>query len=56
MLRRVFITAEDVNAAFRKAAEGPLKGVLPLVSVDFRCTHVSSTIHSSLTMVMAHGR
>ncbi|EOY15330.1 Glyceraldehyde-3-phosphate dehydrogenase B subunit [Theobroma cacao] len=51
------ITAEDVNAAFRKAAEGPLKGVLdvcdvPLVSVDFRCSDVSSTIDSSLTMVM----
>ncbi|XP_058224224.1 glyceraldehyde-3-phosphate dehydrogenase B, chloroplastic-like isoform X1 [Rhododendron vialii] len=51
------ITAEDVNAAFRKAAEGPLKGILavcdvPLVSVDFRCSDVSSTIDSSLTMVM----
>ncbi|KAF2310247.1 hypothetical protein GH714_007401 [Hevea brasiliensis] len=51
------ITAEDVNAAFRKAAEGPLKGILdvcdvPLVSADFRCTDVSSTIDSSLTMVM----
>ncbi|XP_022725094.1 glyceraldehyde-3-phosphate dehydrogenase B, chloroplastic-like isoform X2 [Durio zibethinus] len=51
------ISAEDVNAAFRKAVEGPLKGVLdvcdvPLVSVDFRCSDVSSTIDSSLTMVM----
>ncbi|GFP92959.1 glyceraldehyde-3-phosphate dehydrogenase b chloroplastic [Phtheirospermum japonicum] len=51
------LTAEDVNAAFRKAAEGPLAGVLavcdvPLVSVDFRCSDVSSTIDSSLTMVM----
>ncbi|XWS26037.1 hypothetical protein CRYUN_Cryun27aG0118900 [Craigia yunnanensis] len=51
------ISAEDVNAAFRKAAAGPLKGVLevcdvPLVSVDFRCSDVSSTIDSSLTMVM----
>ncbi|GLT31322.1 hypothetical protein SLA2020_060650 [Shorea laevis] len=51
------ITAEDVNVAFRKAAEGPLKGILavcdvPLVSVDFRCSNVSSTIDSSLTMVM----
>lgn len=51
------ITADDVNAAFRKAADGPLKGVLavcdiPLVSVDFKCTDVSSTIDSSLTMVM----
>ncbi|CAA3031854.1 glyceraldehyde-3-phosphate dehydrogenase B, chloroplastic, partial [Olea europaea subsp. europaea] len=51
------ITAEDVNAAFRKAADGPLKSILavcdvPLVSVDFRCTDVSSTIDFSLTMVM----
>ncbi|KAJ6816877.1 glyceraldehyde-3-phosphate dehydrogenase B, chloroplastic isoform X1 [Iris pallida] len=51
------ITAEDVNAAFRRAADGPLKGILavcdiPLVSVDFRCSDVSSTIDASLTMVM----
>ncbi|GKV33436.1 hypothetical protein SLEP1_g41953 [Rubroshorea leprosula] len=51
------ITAEDVNAAFRKVAEGPLKGILAvcdvlLVSVDFRCSDISSTIDSSLTMVM----
>nr|GMD41983.1 glyceraldehyde-3-phosphate dehydrogenase B, chloroplastic [Ipomoea batatas] len=51
------LTAEDINAAFRKASDGPLKGVLdvcdaPLVSVDFRCSDVSSTIDSSLTMVM----
>ncbi|RRT65178.1 hypothetical protein B296_00041237 [Ensete ventricosum] len=51
------MAAEDVNNAFRKAAQGPLKGILavcdvPLVSVDFRCSDVSSTIDSSLTMVM----
>ncbi|XP_031475518.1 glyceraldehyde-3-phosphate dehydrogenase GAPB, chloroplastic-like [Nymphaea colorata] len=51
------MTDEDVNAAFRAAASGPLKGILdvcdvPLVSVDFRCSDVSSTIDSSLTMVM----
>lgn len=51
------ITADDVNAAFRKAADGPLQGILqvcdvPLVSVDFRCSDVSSTIDASLTMVM----
>jgi glyceraldehyde-3-phosphate dehydrogenase (NADP+) (phosphorylating) len=49
--------AEEVNAAFRDASAGPLKGILavcdePLVSVDFRCSDVSSTIDSSLTMVM----
>lgn len=51
------LTAEDVNEAFRKAANGPMKGILdvcdaPLVSVDFRCSDVSSTIDSALTMVM----
>ena len=49
--------AEEVNDAFRSAAAGPMKGILavsdePLVSVDFRCTDVSTTIDSSLTMVM----
>jgi len=49
--------AEEVNAAFREAADGPLKGVLgvtdePLVSCDFRCSDDSTTIDSSLTMVM----
>ncbi|XP_024388734.1 glyceraldehyde-3-phosphate dehydrogenase A, chloroplastic [Physcomitrium patens] len=50
--------AEEVNQAFRDACQTEqLKGVLavcdePLVSVDFRCTDVSSTVDSSLTMVM----
>ncbi|RRT69036.1 hypothetical protein B296_00014775, partial [Ensete ventricosum] len=49
--------AEEVNAAFRDAAEKELKGILsvcdePLVSVDFRCSDVSSTVDASLTMVM----
>ena len=49
--------AEEVNAAFREAAAGYAKGILavcdePLVSVDFRCSDVSTTIDSSLTMVM----
>ena len=49
--------AEEVNQAFRTAAAGPMDGILavcdePLVSVDFRCTDVSSTVDSSLTMVM----
>jgi len=49
--------AEEVNAAFREAANGPQKGVLavvdePLVSVDYRCTDVSTSIDASLTMVM----
>lgn len=49
--------AEEVNQAFRDAASKDLNGILavcdePLVSVDFRCSDVSSTIDSSLTMVM----
>ena len=49
--------AEEVNAAFREAAAGPMKGVLhvsdePLVSKDFACTDQSTSIDSSLTMVM----
>jgi glyceraldehyde-3-phosphate dehydrogenase (NADP+) (phosphorylating) len=49
--------AEEVNNAFKEAAAGPMKGVLavceePLVSVDFRCTDVSTSIDASLTMVM----
>ncbi|MEC4806547.1 MAG: type I glyceraldehyde-3-phosphate dehydrogenase [Jaaginema sp. PMC 1079.18] len=48
---------EQVNDAFKTAAEGPLKGILaynelPLVSCDFRKTDVSSTLDASLTMVM----
>nr|BAK02737.1 predicted protein [Hordeum vulgare subsp. vulgare] len=49
--------AEEVNQAFRDAAANELKGILdvcdePLVSVDFRCSDVSSTIDASLSMVM----
>jgi glyceraldehyde-3-phosphate dehydrogenase (NADP+) (phosphorylating) len=49
--------AEEVNEAFREYARGPMAGILditdePLVSVDFRCTDVSTTIDASLTMVM----
>jgi glyceraldehyde-3-phosphate dehydrogenase (NADP+) (phosphorylating) len=51
------VTADEVNAAFREAANGKLKGILavsdePLVSIDFRCTDVSTTIDAALTMVM----
>eukprot|EP00177_Eucheuma_denticulatum_P006718 GFKZ01012211.1.p1 GENE.GFKZ01012211.1~~GFKZ01012211.1.p1 ORF type:complete len:385 (-),score=57.95 GFKZ01012211.1:192-1304(-) len=49
--------AEEVNAAFKEASEGPMKGVLevtsePLVSIDFKGTFQSSTVDESLTMVM----
>ncbi len=50
-------TADDVNAAFRKAAAGPLKGVLavsdePLVSADYIGNLYSSTVDAELTTVM----
>ena len=51
------LRARQVNEAFRDAAKGAQAGILavvdePLVSVDFRCTDVSTSIDSSLTMVM----
>ncbi|MFN3927329.1 MAG: type I glyceraldehyde-3-phosphate dehydrogenase [Pseudanabaenaceae cyanobacterium] len=49
--------AQEVNEALRAAAEGPLKGILdyselPLVSIDYRGTDVSSIVDASLTMVL----
>lgn len=51
------VTAEEVNAAFQAAAEGPLKGILaysdePLVSGDYNGNPASSTIDALSTMVM----
>ncbi|MCE5228791.1 type I glyceraldehyde-3-phosphate dehydrogenase [bacterium] len=51
-------TAEEINAALKKAAAGPLKGILavcdePLVSVDFVHDPHSSIIDSALTKVIA---
>jgi glyceraldehyde 3-phosphate dehydrogenase len=50
-------TVEAVNAAFREAAAGPLKGILgvsdePLVSTDFRGDTRSSIIDAESTMVL----
>ena len=50
-------TAEEVNAAFKAAAEGKLKGILgyeetPLVSMDFRGDSRSSIVDAALTTVM----
>jgi len=50
-------TSEEVNAAFKKAADGPLKGILeyvevPLVSIDFRGNPHSSIIDAPYTKVM----
>lgn len=51
------VTAEEVNAAFKAAAEGDLKGILgyseePLVSGDYNGNPDSSTIDALSTMVM----
>jgi glyceraldehyde 3-phosphate dehydrogenase len=50
-------TGEEVNAAFKAAAEGPLKGILqystePLVSIDFRGNANSSIVDAPYTKVM----
>ncbi|SYX87201.1 type I glyceraldehyde-3-phosphate dehydrogenase [Paenibacillus alvei] len=51
------VTVEEVNAALKEAAEGPLKGILnyseePLVSSDFNGDPASSTIDALTTMVI----
>ena len=50
-------SADDLNAAFKEAAAGPLKGILqyidePLVSVDFRGNAHSSIVDSLYTKVI----
>ena len=50
-------TAEEVNATFKKAADGALEGILeyvtaPLVSIDFRGNPHSSILDSAYTKVM----
>ncbi len=51
------VTAEQVNEAFRAAAEGPLAGILaysldPLVSTDFKGTTASSVVDAPSTIVI----
>ena len=51
------VTVEQVNEAFKKAAIGPMKGIIeyctePLVSMDFKGNPHSSIIDSLSTMVM----
>jgi glyceraldehyde 3-phosphate dehydrogenase len=51
------VTAEEINAAFKEAAEGNLKGILayseePLVSSDYNGNPHSSTIDALSTMVL----
>ena len=50
-------TAEEINAAFKKASEGELKGILgyseePLVSIDYRGDERSSIVDGLSTMVI----
>jgi glyceraldehyde 3-phosphate dehydrogenase len=50
-------TRDEVNAAFREAADGPLKGILAvsdeeLVSIDFRGNPFSSIVDAPYTKVM----
>ena len=50
-------TGEEINAAFRAAAAGPLKGILavedaPLVSMDYRGNSNSSIVDAAYTKVM----
>src|SRR5687767_5884368 len=50
-------TADDINAAFRSASEGALKGIMqfvtdPLVSIDFRGNPHSSIVDADYTKVM----
>jgi glyceraldehyde 3-phosphate dehydrogenase len=50
-------TAEDINAAMKAAAEGPMKGILgytdlPLVSTDFKGDSRSSIFDAQTTKVM----
>jgi glyceraldehyde 3-phosphate dehydrogenase len=49
-------TREEINAAMKKAADGPMKGILeytedPIVSVDVIHTTVSAIFDSLSTMV-----
>jgi glyceraldehyde 3-phosphate dehydrogenase len=50
-------TKEDINAAFKKAADGPLKGILeyteePIVSTDVLHSTYSAVFDAQLTMVV----
>ena len=51
------VTAEDINAAMKKASEGPLKGIMdytedPIVSTDVLHTTCSAIFDAQATMVM----
>jgi glyceraldehyde 3-phosphate dehydrogenase len=51
------VTAEEVNTVLKRAAEGPLKGILQysedlLVSIDFNGNDHSAIVDAKLTMVL----
>ena len=51
------VTVEEINAAFQKAADGKMKGILnfsmePLVSSDYNTTTFSSTVDGLSTIVL----
>jgi glyceraldehyde 3-phosphate dehydrogenase len=51
------VTAETINAAMKKAAEGPMKGILAyteeeLVSIDFRGNPNSAIVDAGYTRVV----
>lgn len=51
------VTTDDINAALKRASEGPLKGILqysenPLVSIDFNGNAHSAIVDATLTMVL----
>ena len=51
------VNADQLNEAFRAAAEGPLKGILgfctePLTSIDFKGNQLSSIVDADLTMAI----
>lgn len=53
------VTVEEVNAAFKAAAEDSMKGIIrfttePLVSIDFNTTTESATIDALSTIVMGN--
>jgi glyceraldehyde 3-phosphate dehydrogenase len=52
-------SVEEINAALKAAAEGPMKGILgyseePLVSADYRGTSLSSIVDAPLTMAIGN--
>ena len=51
------VTAEEINAALKAAADGAMKGIMqfvtePLVSIDFRGNPHSSIIDAAYTKVL----